>query len=47
MPRTGTVDDSRVFAHLHTVQRLSKSGEVINAIEVMGCCEDAAGNLVR
>jgi putative ABC transport system permease protein len=46
LPRTGTVDDSRVFAHLHTVQRLSKSGEVINAIEVMGCCEDAAGTLV-
>jgi putative ABC transport system permease protein len=46
LPRTGTVDDSRVFAHLHAVQRLSKSGEVINAIEVMGCCEDAAGSLV-
>lgn len=46
LPRTGTVDDSRVFAHLHTVQRLAKVGEVINAIEVMGCCEDAAGGLV-
>ena len=46
LPRTGTIDDSRVFAHLHAVQRLSKAGEVINAIEVMGCCEDAAGNLV-
>ena len=43
---TGTVDDSRVFAHLHAVQRLSNSGEVINAIEVMGCCEDAAGDMV-
>jgi putative ABC transport system permease protein len=47
LPRTGTVDDSRVFAHLHTVQRLSNAGEVINAIEVMGCCEDAAGSLVN
>lgn len=46
LPRTGTVDDGRVFAHLHTVQRMTKSGEVVNAIEVMGCCEDAAGGLV-
>lgn len=45
LPRTGTIDDSRVFAHLHTVQRLLNAGEVVNAIEVMGCCEDAAGNL--
>jgi putative ABC transport system permease protein len=46
LPRTGTVDDSRVFAHLHTVQRLAGSGEVVSAIEIMGCCEDAAGDLV-
>jgi putative ABC transport system permease protein len=46
LPRMGTVDDSRVFAHLHTVQRLAKTGEVVNAIEVLGCCEDAAGQLV-
>ena len=46
LPRTGTIDDSRVFAHLHTVQRLTGSGEVVNAIEVIGCCEDAAGDLV-
>ena len=46
LPPTGTVDDSRVFAHLHTVQRLSNAGEVVNVIEVMGCCEDAAGSLV-
>ena len=46
LPRTGTIDDSRVFAHLHTVQRLTNAGEVVNAIEVMGCCEDAAGKLV-
>jgi putative ABC transport system permease protein len=31
---------------LHTVQRLTSAGEVVNAIEVMGCCEDAAGELV-
>ena len=46
LPSTGTVDDGRVFAHLHTVQRLAKSGDVVSAIEVMGCCEDAAGQLV-
>ena len=46
LPSTGTVDDGRIFAHLHTVQKLAKTGEVVNAIEVMGCCEDAAGQLV-
>jgi putative ABC transport system permease protein len=46
LPATGTVDDGRIFAHLHTVQRLAKAGEVVSAIEVLGCCEDAAGQLV-
>jgi len=46
LPRTGTVDDSRVFAHLHTIQRLANAGEVVNAIEVCACCQDAASTLV-
>jgi putative ABC transport system permease protein len=46
LPASGTVDDSRIFAHLHKVQELAKSGEVVSAIEVLGCCEDAAGQLV-
>ena len=46
LPRTGTIDDSRAFAHLHVVQELGKAGEVVSAIEVLGCCEDAAGQLV-
>jgi putative ABC transport system permease protein len=46
LPETGTVDDGRVFAHLHTVQELTGAGEVVSAIEIMGCCEDAAGQLV-
>lgn len=46
LPRTGTVDDGRIFAHLHSVQRMTNAGEVVNAIEVMGCCEDAAGQMV-
>jgi putative ABC transport system permease protein len=45
LPLTGTVDDARVFAHLHAIQELSGVGEVVSAIEVMGCCEDAAGQL--
>jgi putative ABC transport system permease protein len=46
LPATGTVDDARVFAHLHTVQDLARTGQVVSAIEVMGCCDDAAGQLV-
>ncbi len=37
---TGTVDDIRIYAHLHTVQDLLGKGKVINAIEIVGCgCE--------
>jgi len=46
LPQTGTVDDSRVFAHLHVVQDLSKKGPVINAIEVIGCCQEISKGLV-
>lgn len=46
MPATGTIDDERVFSHLHTVQRLTNQGEQVNVIEIMACCEDAAGGLV-
>jgi putative ABC transport system permease protein len=46
LPTTGTVDDSRIFVHLHTVQQLAQAGETVSAIEVLGCCEDAAGQLV-
>jgi putative ABC transport system permease protein len=47
LPTTGTVDDARVFAHLHTVQRLSGKGEVVNVIEVVGCCKQIAAGLVE
>ncbi len=47
LPQTGTVDDSRVFAHLHVVQDLSKRGPVINAIEVIGCCMEISKGLVE
>lgn len=46
LPTTGTTDDARIFAHLHRVQELSGSGAVVNVIEVMGCCEEAATDLV-
>ncbi len=38
LPATGTIDDGRIFAHLHTVQALGGKGPVVNAIEVVGCC---------
>lgn len=46
LPPTGTVDDARVFAHLHAVQALSGKGEVVNVIEVVGCCKQIAAGLV-
>ncbi len=46
LPQTGTVDDSRIFAHLHTVQDLSGKEAVVNAIEVVGCCEQISKGLV-
>jgi putative ABC transport system permease protein len=46
LPRTGTIDDARVFGHLHAVQKLGNRGRVINAIEIVGCCNQIAGGLV-
>ena len=46
LPETGTVDDSRIFAHLHTVQRLSGKDAVVNCIEIVGCCEEISAGLV-
>ncbi len=46
LPQTGTVDDSRIFAHLHTVQGLANKGEVVNAIEVIGCCDQVMKGLI-
>ena len=45
LPQTGTIDDSRVFAHLHTVQRLWEKGEVVNCIEIVGCCKEISAGL--
>jgi putative ABC transport system permease protein len=37
LEETGTVDDIRIYGHLHTVQRLLGKGRVITMIEVVGC----------
>lgn len=47
LPQTGTVDDSRIFAHLHAVQELAGKGPVINAIEIVGCCKEISGGLAQ
>jgi len=46
LPETGTVDDTRIFAHLHTVQALFGKGGVINAIEMIGCCKEISRGLI-
>jgi len=46
LPQTGTVDDSRIFAHLHTVQQLAGKNRVINVIEIVGCCNQILQGLV-
>ena len=47
LPPTGTVDDSRAFAHLHTVQEMAGKGPVLNAIEIVGCCNQISQGLVQ
>ncbi len=47
LPQTGTVDDSRIFAHLHTIQKLAGRGSVVNAIEIVGCCNQISKGLVQ
>jgi len=46
LPETGTVDDSRIFAHLHTVQRLAGKDGLVNCIEIVGCCKEISAGLV-
>jgi putative ABC transport system permease protein len=46
LPETGTVDDSRVFAHLHTVQEMFGKGRVVSAIEMVGCCKEISRGLI-
>jgi len=46
LPETGTIDDDRVFANLHTVQTLLGTGEQVSAIEIMGCCSAISDGLL-
>jgi len=46
LEETGTVDDGRVFTHLHTVQKVLHEDGQISAIEVMGCCNAISDGLL-
>jgi len=46
LPETGTIDDDRMFAHLHSVQKLLGIGSQINSIEIMGCCSEISKGLL-
>jgi putative ABC transport system permease protein len=46
LPPSGTVDDGRIFAHLGAVQRMSGRPGRVNAIEMMGCCQEISGGLI-
>ncbi len=46
LPTTGTIDDSRIFAHLHTVQALTDKDALLSAIEVVGCCKQVSKGLI-
>ncbi len=46
LPETGTIDDNRVFAHLHVTQDLLGIKGQVSAIEVMGCCSAISDGLL-
>lgn len=47
LPQTGTVDDTRVFAHLKVVQLISGKKDAVNVIEIIGCCAAISGGLIQ
>ena len=46
LPETGTIDDDRIFAHLHVVQAALGTGPQVSAIEIMGCCAAISDGLL-
>lgn len=46
LPETGTIDDNRIFAHLHTTQQLLGIDGQISNIEIMGCCSEISDGLL-
>jgi putative ABC transport system permease protein len=47
LPVTGTVDDSRIYTHLRTVQKFSNKKSTLNVIEIMGCCVAISEGLIK
>jgi len=47
LPETGTVDDDRIFANLHSVQQLLGMAGQISSIEIMGCCNEISDGLLN
>ena len=47
LPVTGTVDDGRLFAHLHTVQKMTNKDSVLHSIEIVGCCSAISSGLIK
>jgi putative ABC transport system permease protein len=43
---TGTIDDDRVFIHLHKAQELLKIPGQVSVIEIMGCCNAISEGLL-
>jgi putative ABC transport system permease protein len=46
LPETGTIDDNRIYAHLHVTQELLGIGPQVSAIEIMGCCSAISDGLL-
>ena len=46
LPETGTIDDNRIFAHLHTAQQILGIPDQVNNIEIMGCCSEISDGLL-
>jgi putative ABC transport system permease protein len=46
LPETGTIDDDRIYAHLHVVQAALGTGRQVSAIEIMGCCSAISDGLL-
>jgi putative ABC transport system permease protein len=46
LPPTGTVDDDRLFMHLHEMQALLGTGPQVSVIEIMGCCSAITDGLL-
>ncbi|MCK5125193.1 MAG: ABC transporter permease [candidate division Zixibacteria bacterium] len=46
LPETGTIDDNRIFAHLHVVQKLLGIEGQVSNIEIMGCCSEISDGLL-